>query len=1348
MKEKKDIGNYYLGLDVGTNSLGWAITDEKYKIIKYKGKELRGIRLFEEGQTAEERRIFRSNKRRLDRRKKRKKLLQDLFAEEIAKIDQGFYQRMNDSNLYPEDKSEIQKNSLFNDEIITDKTYHEKFPTIYHLRKSIIDNEEKHDVRLVYLALHNILKNRGHFLFEGQNFDEVIDFKATYYQVKEYYKDEFNKEFECKDLEKFQDILKNKKMGKRDKKNNIVKIFYECDKQKKGVIGLICGGTEKLSDIFENDEMNDNEISKITFSEGKYEENRENLLLDLGDNIVLLDKLKGMYDWSILTEILEGNDYISYAKVDVYEKHKSDLALLKKVIKEFKESEYKKIFSENGKGINNYPSYIKNNMKNNKKEYVEKKITQEDFCKYIEKILSSIKEKSREVDYLLEEAENRTLLPKQITKDNVVIPYQVHEKELKTILNNSSKYLGFLNTKDKDGLTICDKIIKIFEFRIPYYIGPVNDYHKKYGSNSWIVKRNDSKIYPWNFENVVDIEASAEKFITRMTNKCTYLVGEDVLPAKSLLYSEFTVLNEINNIKINRESISLEMKNSIYKLFESKKNITKKMIHSYLLKEGYIDKEDELSGIDDRCTSSLTSYMDFKEILMGKTRDINMIENIILWITLYTDDKKILKSKIEREYGDKLSKEEIKRIVSLKYSGWGRLSRKFLEEIYHVNKSTGEYINIISSLRNTNLNLMKLLSNEYNYLTEIANFNDNGETIEEITYDSLIKDIITSPSVKRMIWQTLLVVTEVTKYVKSNPTKIFIEMARGGEKNKKRTVSRKNTLIDLYKKCKEESRDWCKELEGKTDAELRGEKLYLYYTQKGRCMYSGESIKMEELFNQNIYDIDHIFPRSKTKDDSLENKVLVKRCENLRKTDNYPIDINIQNKNIRFWKLLKEQGFISEKKYDRLTRNTEFSDEELADFIARQLVETRQSTKIIADLLGKIYNESNIVYVKSGLVSDFRHKFGLLKCRSVNDYHHAHDAYLNIVVGNIYNAKFTNNPINFIKNRDGRGYNLATIFEKDVKIKENKIWDCSSNGTIITVKKVVNSNNILFTRYSAEAKGQLFDQNIIGKLKCKDKNKCFPTKNGKNSKVLDVQKYGGYTKIKGAYFVLVEHENKNKTIRTLESIPAYLSKEIDENEKILYDYLTNKLELINPRVIISKIKMNSLLKIDGYPVHITGRSGNTILAKTAVQLCLDQESINTIRAIEKYFNRKKIEKENINISDYKEITTENNIRLYDIYEKKQRETIYKNRFNSQKELMANGRDIFIKLDLEEQCYVLNEILKLMQCEKITADLTKIKGSKNGGLISFGKNLSKYKEAKIIYQSPAGLFKKEIDLLKI
>ena len=37
----------------------------------------------------------------------------------------------------------------------------------------------------------------------------------------------------------------------------------------------------------------------------------------------------------------------------------------------------------------------------------------------------------------------------------------------------------------------------------------------------------------------------------------------------------------------------------------------------------------------------------------------------------------------------------------------------------------------------------------------------------------------------------------------------------------------------------------------------------------------------------------------------------------------------------------------------------------------------------------------------------------------MNDYHHAKDAYLNIVVGNAYFVKFTSNPILFIKENPG-----------------------------------------------------------------------------------------------------------------------------------------------------------------------------------------------------------------------------------------------------------------------------------------------------------------------------------------
>ncbi len=60
----KRTGNYYLGLDVGTNSSGWAVTDEEYNLLKFHGKQMWGARLFDEAQTAADRRTNRSNRRR------------------------------------------------------------------------------------------------------------------------------------------------------------------------------------------------------------------------------------------------------------------------------------------------------------------------------------------------------------------------------------------------------------------------------------------------------------------------------------------------------------------------------------------------------------------------------------------------------------------------------------------------------------------------------------------------------------------------------------------------------------------------------------------------------------------------------------------------------------------------------------------------------------------------------------------------------------------------------------------------------------------------------------------------------------------------------------------------------------------------------------------------------------------------------------------------------------------------------------------------------------------------------------------------------------------------------------
>ena len=177
--------DYYVGVDAGTGSLGWSVTNEKYEIQRSHGKALWGVRLFDAAETAEERRGFRTNRRRLDRRNWRLELLQEIFAEKINQVDDGFFLRMKESRYLPEDKRGKDGNcpelpyAIFADHDYTDKNYHKQFPTIYHLRKWLMETSDTPDIRLVYLAMHHLVKHRGHFLFSG-NIDEIREFHTAF----------------------------------------------------------------------------------------------------------------------------------------------------------------------------------------------------------------------------------------------------------------------------------------------------------------------------------------------------------------------------------------------------------------------------------------------------------------------------------------------------------------------------------------------------------------------------------------------------------------------------------------------------------------------------------------------------------------------------------------------------------------------------------------------------------------------------------------------------------------------------------------------------------------------------------------------------------------------------------------------------------------------------------------------------------------------------------------------------------------------------------------------------------------------------------------------------------------
>lgn len=136
--------SYSIGLDIGTNSVGWAVVNDDYKVPAKKmrvfgdtdrshiKKNLLGTLLFDDGNTAESRRLKRTARRRYTRRRNRILYLQEIFIESMNEIDESFFHRLDDSFLVPEDKRGS-KYPIFAT-LEEEKEYHKKFPTIYHLR--------------------------------------------------------------------------------------------------------------------------------------------------------------------------------------------------------------------------------------------------------------------------------------------------------------------------------------------------------------------------------------------------------------------------------------------------------------------------------------------------------------------------------------------------------------------------------------------------------------------------------------------------------------------------------------------------------------------------------------------------------------------------------------------------------------------------------------------------------------------------------------------------------------------------------------------------------------------------------------------------------------------------------------------------------------------------------------------------------------------------------------------------------------------------------------------------------------------------------------------------------------
>lgn len=1369
--------NYYVGLDIGTDSVGYAVTDERYTLCKYKGDAMWGVTLFDEVKedACKTRRGYRTARRRLARRQARVRLVQELFAAEVAKVDPDLYRRLKESDTYaelPEDKVRIFGSRE------AQKAYQEQFPTIHHLIKALMSDEAPRDVRLVYLACAWLVAHRGHFLndVDRDNLEAVTDFDRVFDDLEEFLKIDHETGEDCRlpwentiGHDKVKAIF-SQKIGITKKKKALEEAFFgaggkaptKIRDEESGTDGwaynyadlitLLAGGVLNLNDkkhpLFGKAEYA--ELENTSFSLHMEDDGLAELCGSLDeDDAELLLKLKAVYDWSVLSEILRGETYLSDAKVKDYEEHRSDLTSLKKMIKTYgTRAQFEDLFRKTDKA-NNYVAYVGR---------ASKSASQEDLCKEIRKIVERFdptEDDREEYDRMMARLDAGSFLPKQVNGDNRTIPYQVYYAEMKEILRQAERYLPFLCERDKCG-SVSEKLLKIMEFRVPYYVGPLQE---KRGEddrlNHWMVRRagQRGRIYPWNFGDIVDLDGSEQAFISRMTNSCVYCLGEDVLPKNSLLYSSFEVLNEINCLKINGKTIPVEVKKAIYEgLFLKYDKVTPKKIETYLRSNNYMKADEVLSGIDETVKSSLKAYRKLHGYLThGQLSDADA-ERIIERLA-YSEDRGRVRKWIKAEF-PQLNENETKSLSNLPFKGFGRLSKKLLNGIEGTDKTTGERSTIIRALWETDCNLMQLLSDRFTFKEELECENDEycreqyGDTDRHTkqSIDRRMDEMRLSGAVKRSVYRTLDILDDVVKVQKHDPSMIFVEMANGGGEKGKRTKSRRQTLLELYQKVKDEDvrsvRQQLEALGADADNKLQSDKLFLYFTQLGRCLYTGRSIGLESVLSgDGAYNIEHIYPRAIVKDDSvLNNKILVASEANGDKGDTYPVSAQIRATQRSFWDKLLANDLITREKYDRLVRDTPFSQDERFGFANRQLVETRQSTKAVVNLLRELYPESEIVCVKAALASEFRRAFGCLKSRAVNDLHHAKDAYLNVVVGNVWHHKFSKN---FWREDADNNVKAEQLYTHDVVTRGTKIWDGATDKE--RVVEILHKNTPHMTTYPICQHGKLFEATIKPAAPG-----WIPLKKDKPTEI-----YGGYDAATISFFVLVRFQRgKEREVMVMPVELLFADRFLSDTEfameyakkmiSKIANTTVNQVEfMLNGRIL----KINTMLSLDGFRMGIKSSStkGKQLRVENMIPYKTSSAWEDYIKRLETFERKHKKNSNLVYSKDYDKIDEEQNLELFDIFSEKFQQKPFCVRPASPNKYLSNGRMNFTQLQIAEQTSVLMEILGLLG-RMDTADLRAIGGGKevcSAKISSFVSNWKKnYSDVRIIDTSASGLFESQ------
>lgn len=532
-------------------------------------------------------------------------------------------------------------------------------------------------------------------------------------------------------------------------------------------------------------------------------------------------------------------------------------------------------------------------------------------------------------------------------------------KELKEILKNQD-----LNEE------LCDQIIEMVSRRRRYDQGP--------GS--------EKSPTPYGSYRMVDGVLKHVNLIDEMRGRCSVYPDEFRAPKQSYTAELFNLLNDLNNLTIKGEKITVEEKEKVVAFVNEKGNITVKQLFKLLDAQ-----EDEVTGfrIDKNEKPLITEFKGYSKVLKV-FKKYNQQEVL--------EDKSIVDQIIDictKAKGIDERKKDIKEL-------YPQFDDDLIEGLASIKGVSAYHSLSFKAMHMINKEMLTTEMNQMQVLHEIDQYDKNRKSLKGKKNIEPDEKAILSPVAKRTHRETFKVINALRKKYGEFDS-IVIEMTR--DKNSKEQVKRINDNQKRFKNENDQVDEIIKNVgidpervNGKTKMKVR-----LYLQQDCKTAYTQQDIDLHTLiFDDKAYEIDHIIPISVSLDDSLSNKVLASRLENQQKGNLTPMMAYLKGKftdgNLEKYKLfVNSNKNFNHKKRSNLLDEQDITKEDVArKFINRNLVDTSYACRTVLNTLQHYFKDNEIdtkVHTIRGQSTNiFRKRINLQKDREQDYFHHAIDA--------------------------------------------------------------------------------------------------------------------------------------------------------------------------------------------------------------------------------------------------------------------------------------------------------------------------------------------------------------------